>query len=53
MEILSNFRNVKSPCANLKPPIENFLATVMFEPHILSRDAFVAVDSSILNNLKK
>jgi len=27
--ILSNFQNIKSPCANVKPPIEDFLATVL------------------------
>ena len=29
VEILSNFQNVKSPCANVIPPIEDFLATVL------------------------
>jgi len=28
-EILSNFWNVKFPCANAKPPIEDFLATAL------------------------
>jgi len=29
VEILSNFQNVKNSCANVKPPSENFLATVL------------------------
>jgi len=29
VEILSNFQNFKSPCANVKPLIEHFLETVL------------------------
>jgi len=29
VEILTNFQNVKSPRANVKPPSENFLAAVL------------------------
>jgi len=31
VEILSKFQNVKSTCANVKPPIESFLATVLVQ----------------------
>ena len=30
-EILSNFQNVKSTCADIKPTIEGFLATVLVQ----------------------
>jgi len=31
VKILSNSQNVKSTCANVKPPIESFLATVLVQ----------------------
>jgi len=31
VEILSNFQNVKSTCANVKPPIESFLTAVLVQ----------------------
>jgi len=38
VNISSNFRNVKYPCANLK-------TVLVFKPHIFSPDSLVAFDS--------
>jgi len=51
VEILSIFQNVKSICANVKLPIECFLATVLVQ-HLTSFLATVSL-RSILRSLKK
>jgi len=43
VKILSNFQNVKTRCANAKPPIvKTFLGRFWFKSHMLSRDRLVA-----------
>ena len=43
VEILSNFQNVKSPWANVKPPIvKTSCRRFWLKSHMLSRDRFVA-----------
>jgi len=49
VEILSNFQNVKSTCANVQPPIESFLATVLVQ-NLTSFRAMVSLPS--INSLK-
>jgi len=51
VEILSNFQNVKSTCANVKPPIESFLTAVLVQ-NLTSFCATVSL-RSILRSLKK
>jgi len=42
VEILSNVQNVKSRCANVKPPYsEDFWRRFWFKAHMLSRDRLV------------
>jgi len=44
VEILSNFQNVKSSCANAKPPIvKTFWWQFCFKSHMLSPDCFIAI----------
>jgi len=46
VDILSNFQNVKSPCANVIPPLlKTFWRRFWFEPHIISRDGFADLES--------
>ena len=51
VEILSNFLNVKSTCANVEPPIESFLATILVQ-NLTSFRMTVSL-RSILRSLKK
>jgi len=45
VKILSNFQN-QDPLRKFKPPVQDFLATVLvFKPHIFSRDSLVVFDS--------
>jgi len=52
VEILSNFQNVKSSCANVKPPIENFMTTDSSGLNLTSFRT-TAWLLSILSSLKK
>jgi len=45
MEILSNFQNVKTPAQMQSPLLKPFWLRFWLNPHILSRDDFVAFDS--------
>jgi len=45
VEIWSNFQNVTSPCANVILLLKTFWRRFWYEPHIISRDGFVAFDS--------
>jgi len=38
MDVNVNIWNVKSPCANVKPPVEDFLAMVLLPPCVVAID---------------